>query len=360
MVLTVPAHHLRVVLDTAVERGAAADELCSIVKLDPLLLDDPTARVPLETASALYEESANRTHDSAFGLHVAERSDFFAFDALGFAIATKRNLREAFEHLAPAIAALHGVRMELEVLHDVAHLTCELPEEPMLRCRQRTEAYVARVLRTIELATGARRRPRRVQFRHSGASDLAEHERILAAPLVFEAPRNEIVLGSEVLEIPLVRADARLSEVLDRHVQDLVAQMPRVQGLTDQVRRYVREAFPRGDFGLDSIGRRMGIAARTLQRRLRDERTSHRQILEQVRHELALRYLVETQMPIKEVADVLGYSELRAFYRAFERWTGLPPASYRRRSQVARSAQSSAPPVKERGHLRAHDPPVRG
>ena len=76
----------------------------------------------------------------------------------------------------------------------------------------------------------------------------------------------------------------------------------------------------------------MGMGARTLQRWLRDEGTSHRQIVEQVRHELALRYLVETRMPIKEVAVFLGYAELRAFYRAFERWTGLAPAAYRKKA----------------------------
>jgi AraC-like DNA-binding protein len=106
-----------------------------------------------------------------------------------------------------------------------------------------------------------------------------------------------------------------------------------MQTLADQVRRYVRDAFPRGDFRLESIGRRMGMGARTLQRSLSAEGTSHRQVVEQVRHEFALHYLVETRMPIKEVADVLGYSELRAFYRAFERWTGLPPAAYRRQAQ---------------------------
>jgi AraC-like DNA-binding protein len=330
MVLTVPAHHLRVVLDTATEKGASGGELCACVALDAELLDNLEARVPLETASALYEEAARRTGDDAFGLHVAERSDWFAFDALGLAIATKRNLREAFEHLAPAIAALQGTRMALETIGEAAHLRVELPEEPLRPCRHRTESYMARVVRTMELATGVRPRLRRVAFRHKRSGDISEHERIFAAPLAFGAPTNEIVSDAALLEIPLVRADPHLSTVLDQHVRDLAARMPAVQATADQVTRYVREAFPRGDFGLESIGRRMGMGARTLQRWLSTEGTSHRQIVEKVRHELALRYLVETAMPIKEVAALLGYSELRAFYRAFERWTGLAPAAYRR------------------------------
>jgi len=331
MAATVSAHHLRIVLDTASSRGANADDLCASVGLVPALLEDTAARTSAEVASALYEEAARQTGDGALGLHVAERSDFFAFDALGFAIASKNNLREAFAHLGPSISALHGTSMELNVNRDAAHLSYELPEEGTQPYRHRAEAYMARVLRMLALATGVGLRPRRVAFRHARPQDVSEHERVFGAPIAFGAPRHELVFDEALLDVPLVRADPRLSRVLDEHVRDLVARVPAVQSLADQVRRYIRDAVPRGDFDLESIGRRMGMGGRTLQRGLSAEGTSHRQIVEQVRHEFALHYLVATRMPIKEVASLLGYAELRAFYRAFERWTGLPPAAYRKR-----------------------------
>ena len=161
MVLTVPAQNLRVVLDTAAEKGARVTEICEAVGLDQRLLDDSNARVPLEIASNTYDESAKRARDDAFGLHVAERSDYFAFDALGLAISAKQNLRQAFEHLSPAITALNGTRMELDIVGDQAHLAMSLPEEGLRPCRHRTESYMARVVRMIELATGSRPRLRR-------------------------------------------------------------------------------------------------------------------------------------------------------------------------------------------------------
>jgi AraC-like DNA-binding protein len=334
MVVTVPAHHLRIVLDTAVALGASADEMCAVAGVDRGAFDDPDARASLEATSALYETGALRTGDAAFGLHVAERSDFFAFDALGFAIASKGTLREAFEQLAPSIRALQGTRIDLEVQEGAAHLTFELPEQDAgLPCRHRAEAYMARVVRTIALATGRAPTLRRVAFRHSRPPDTREHERIFAAPIVFGAPQHRLSLEASVLDAPLVRADPRLSAVLDRHLKDLVARMPAAVTLAERVRRYVRDAFPRGRFDVESVGERMGLGARTLQRSLNAEGTSHRAIVEEVRREFALHYLAETRMPIKEIASLLGYSEPRAFYRAFERWTGLPPASYRRTVQ---------------------------
>jgi AraC-like DNA-binding protein len=331
MELTVPAPHLRIVLDTAVALGASTDELCSAAGLSRGAFDDPEARASLEATSALYETAAMRTGDVAFGLHVAERSDFFAFDALGFAISAKGSLREAFEQLAPSIRALQGTRMDLDVIDGVAHLAFDLPEQAAgLPCRHRTEAYMARVVRTIALATGTAPPLRRVAFRHGRPPDAREHERIFAAPLVFGAPHNRLSLDAAILDAPLVRADPRLSAVLDRHLKDLVAKMPALVSLAERVRRYVRDAFPRGRFDVESVGQRMGVGSRTLQRSLNAEGTSHREIVEDVRREFALHYLAETRMPLKEIASLLGYSEPRAFYRAFERWTGLPPTSYRR------------------------------
>src|SRR5258708_6065329 len=156
MVLTVPAAHLRIVVDTAVARGATAAALCAASGLEAAALDDPNARASIEVTSALYETAADATGDVAFGLHVAERSDFYAFDALGFAIASKSTLREAFEQLGPSIRALQGTQMDLEADAGAAPLTFDLPDQAAaLPCRHRTEAYMARVVRTIALATGA-------------------------------------------------------------------------------------------------------------------------------------------------------------------------------------------------------------
>jgi AraC-like DNA-binding protein len=331
-VLTVPAPHLRIVVDTAIAEGASLADLCAASGLEASVFDDSEARATIEAASALYETAAARTGDAAFGLHVAERSDFYAFDALGFAIAAKRTLREAFEQLAPSIRALQGTQLELAIDGEVAHLTFDLPEHTaLLPCRQRTEAYMARVVRTIALATGEAPALRRVAFRHGAPGDLREHARIFGAPLAFGAPHNRLSLDAAILDVPLVKADPRLSAVLDRHVRDLVAKVPAVVSLVDQVRRYVRDAFPRGKFDVESVSERMGMGSRTLQRSLAAEGASHRAIVEETRKEFALHYLAETRVPIKEVASLLGYTELRAFYRAFERWTGLPPAAYRKR-----------------------------
>ena len=83
------------------------------------------------------------------------------------------------------------------------------------------------------------------------------------------------------------------------------------------------------------IAPRLHMSPRTLHRRLEEEGTSFRQVLTEVRRELAARHLSERRLAIGEIAFLLGFSEPSAFHRAFKRWTGHGPLSYRELAQTA-------------------------
>jgi len=82
---------------------------------------------------------------------------------------------------------------------------------------------------------------------------------------------------------------------------------------------------------MESIAAPLGLSRRSLQRRLQDEGFSFRALHEQIRAELACRWLEQSTMALGEVAYLLGFSEPSAFHRAFKRWTGQTPAAYRDR-----------------------------
>jgi len=78
------------------------------------------------------------------------------------------------------------------------------------------------------------------------------------------------------------------------------------------------------------VAHQLAMSQRTLQRKLREHDTSHQQLLDDLRKNLARTYLDEPSMSIGEVAYLLGFSESSAFHRAFKRWTGQTPSEYRR------------------------------
>ena len=87
--------------------------------------------------------------------------------------------------------------------------------------------------------------------------------------------------------------------------------------------------YPAGATGLDECSRQLGMSSRSLQRRLRTEGTTHKEILDRVRREMAMRYLSHEELTASQVAFLLGFSETAPFFRAFRRWTGSTPGEYR-------------------------------
>jgi AraC-like DNA-binding protein len=80
---------------------------------------------------------------------------------------------------------------------------------------------------------------------------------------------------------------------------------------------------------LDAVARRLKIPPRTLRRRLHEEGTSYRALLDELRMQVSLRYLRETQLTVEEIAAALGFSDAAGFRRAFRRWTRRTPIAFR-------------------------------
>ena len=117
--------------------------------------------------------------------------------------------------------------------------------------------------------------------------------------------------------------------MLDRHAEELLAKYPPRDSLIDQVRNVIADEFRGGEPSLERIADHLGLTPRTLQRKLQELGTSYNDVLDQMRRQLAERYLREPQMAICEVAYLLGFSESSSFHRAFKRWTGVTPKEFR-------------------------------
>jgi AraC-like DNA-binding protein len=133
----------------------------------------------------------------------------------------------------------------------------------------------------------------------------------------------------ELLDLPLLEANPELQRILEAQVIAALQKLPKGAVTTDAVRRHLAAELSKGAPTLEQVAPRLRMSPRTLHRRLEEERTSYRVILNEVRRELATRYLQERQLAIGEIAFVLGFSEPSAFHRAFKRWTGHAPLDYR-------------------------------
>jgi AraC-like DNA-binding protein len=131
--------------------------------------------------------------------------------------------------------------------------------------------------------------------------------------------------------LPVVGADVYLNQLLLQYANDALQKQRtfRRASVRSQVEREIAQLLPHGKANLSEISRRLGMSRRTLARALSDERTTFSAIVEPLRKALANRYLQEREIPIYEIAWLLGYREVGSFTKAFVRWTGTTPRDYR-------------------------------
>jgi len=99
--------------------------------------------------------------------------------------------------------------------------------------------------------------------------------------------------------------------------------------LRDRVRRTLFQLVQREEMSLDHVARAMGMSGRTLQRDLRDAGTSFRELVDEVRREIAISHMTQGDLPITAIALLLDFSDVSAFHRSFRRWTGQAPSVFR-------------------------------
>ncbi len=311
--------------------GHDAQALVAAAGIDAAVLADPEGRVPHSEALALWREGVARTGDDLLGLHVAEAAPVDSFDVHAYAVVSSATLREGFGRACRYQRLIHeATQLTLAPDGDVEVLRHALPGGRPVP-RQSAEFLLTAYVRLGRLAAGRDWVPREVRFAHAAPADTAEHARVFGAPLRFEAGENSLAIAPEVLDAPNPGADAGLLKVLDRHASDLLARVPVSSALSDRVRAFLLDAFGEGTPTAADAAGRLKMSARTLSRGLRAEGTTFKELLDQLRHERATALLADGRTSIAEVAYLLGFSDVSAFYRAFKRWTGATPAEFRGR-----------------------------
>lgn len=323
----------RFIADAAAARGVDRAELLRAARIDPQQLADDQARIGYERVSALWNAAAAASGDDAFGLHLAEQLAPKDFGPLGLAVRSCSTAHEALDRLLGYARAVYQ-DTEITVVREgaVARFTHRFLGDPALATRHAAELILGLFVVGGRRFLGIDWKPHLVSFRFPPPGSVDEYYRVFSSPLRFEQPVNSVAFDASLLDLPMAQSDPEVLAVIDPYAEQFVQRLSADRSLSEAVRRVVATALPDGDPGLAATAGVLGTSPRTLQRRLREEGTSHREILDRVRCELALDLLRRNELSVEQIADRLGFSESSAFHRAFRRWTGGTPADQRRRA----------------------------
>lgn len=324
----------RGIVQYATRQGVDADELCAAVGVEPALLQMPDQQISGGLHSAVWREAVKRTGDENLGLHLGEVFNLATFGMVGYVLVNCQIFKDVLEKLSRYTHLFsQGVHIHFSVSGGMVFCDCDvvddlrnyLLEEP----RHAIESTFASLLTATETLTGRPLRPHAVWFEHLRPAVVSEHERIFQTGLHFSMPTNRIIFEANCLSWPVLSANSSLLSVFEQHADAMLNAMNRGDDCTRQVVRAIAQQLKGELPSAEAISRSLAISVRQLQRELQAESTSFQQLLDETRKELALRHLKNPDTPIHDIAFLLGFSEPSAFHRAFKRWTGQTPRSYR-------------------------------
>jgi AraC-like DNA-binding protein len=300
-------------------------------------LSDPNLRVTTVAACDLLEESSRATE--TFGLRLSERRTPSILGPLALVVREQPTVR-ALLHALMRYISLHNDanRHYLDEDDDIAIFRLVTNYGGSRACRQATELSLAQVLRMLRTVLGAGWSPVSTSFVHASPRSLDIHHRVFGQPVLFDQDANSLVLPRSDLDRTNPSADPAMAREIERYVESLLGSAP--ASVPDQVSALSYALLPMGYCNAQFIARQMGIDPRTLQRQLAEHGTTFLEIVQSTRKGLIPQYLEQSDRPLAEVADLLGFSALSAFSRWHRTHYGRSASAHREiaRAQVASAA----------------------
>lgn len=303
--------------------------------LEEAALHDPYGWVPLANYITLLERAAEALRAPCLGaqvgcLHRPEHAGPF-----GALFLTGSTLGEICHEMAGFWPLMQShTEVGFEANGSSAVLSYRITDQEIAqRGRQDAQLTIAAMAGFNKLILGDHWRPEEVQFVHAplpGTVNILQN--IFGAPVVFHAQANRLIFAKSDLAARNLVATPALEPIMRRHLQDLLAEETQhdaspqnYQNFPAQVRIAVMAALELGQVSLADSAAKLNMSERSFQRKLAAHGIAFRQVLESCRKELAQKLLEKPGTQVKAVANLLGYSELSSFSRAYKGWTGRSP-----------------------------------
>ena len=308
--------------------GVAPAELLASEALNEDALAEPDARLPVPTLVALIEKARALTGEPALGVHLGLQMRVSVHGYLGFAAMTAPTLGDALQlavRFAPMRSDATALRLHVE------------PPAAALVIDELTDFGPARDAVLLALMIGLHQIGNAITGRElDGRADFAfpepdywGHVAASVQNARFGQPVNQLVFDASLLALPLTTADRASLRLAQEQCERGLGARAREGQLVARVRAVLAKKDG-GTRSLEEAAKLLHMSPRTLKRKLASHGATYSSLAEDERRERALLLLRSSELSLEEVAERSGYSDVANFTRAFRRWTGQTPTSYRR------------------------------
>ncbi len=321
---------LESLFEAARNKGMSRETLLVKAGLDPLLEDDIPEHISGSEYLTLLDLATSTIPDPDFGLHVGEAIKPGHYGILGYACMSSASAKDLIDR----------VDRYQRLVTDICSVSTEITEHSIIQRfdfdsepyphRQLAEENLAGSFTFVKWISGTNIPPVSVNFQHPKPSCTEEHKRIFNCPIQFNQHTTSIHYPLEYLMDNLPQADPVLARRMDSLADEKILKIPSNDGLIESSRVKLADLLQSGVPTIERLAESMALNVRTLQRQLSAEDISYKTLLDETRCKLASIYMKQHDLSLTDIAFLLGFSEQSSFQRAFKRWTGQTPGSYRK------------------------------
>ena len=289
--------------------------------------------IPFDAFLWLLERGAQETGDDSFALRFAELHHLDATGLVYYITENAPNLREVFRarvRFARIVASGYSVTLQEE--DERAMFSWIFPEE-MHKHSQFMDYAATLTVQRIRHLLGREWRPTGICLQHAPPRSLEHFHRLFGENISFGDQPTAIETDRSSLDKPVLRANSKLLRELERGAAAIISS-PAGQDFLQRASVAISGQLAHGMPTIDEVARSLAMSRRTLQRRLSDNETSFRDLVDLVQANMARHLLMETDLPLIEIALLLGFAESSSFSRAARQWLGEPPIEFRQKNRV--------------------------
>jgi AraC-like DNA-binding protein len=315
----------------AVEAGLDIEPFLKASDLTVRQAENSKFRIAVKNQIKFLNLVADALSDEFLGVHLAENVDLRALGLFYYVLASSTTLGDALRR-ASRYSAINneGVQISFREDHRQMSIIFRYIGVARLNDRHQIEFFVVTLLRICRQLTDRHLSPITIKLMHRRTHLPARLKSLFGCKVLFGSDVDEVAYQQPFKNASIADADPYLNALLVKYCEEAISHHRVGSGAWRlNVENAIATLLPHGRAEMAEVAQRLGISQRTLARRLASEGHTFGEVLDGLRFDLATRYLHEHDLPISEVAWLLGYQETSAFYHAFKRWSDKTPMQMR-------------------------------
>ena len=292
------------------------------------LLLNSNARININQVDALWEQAAEIIEDPCFAIDMAEFWHPSHMGALGYAWLASSTLRQAFNR---AVRYIHVVTEDLNL--DVADtpagfkISIDL-EDSIFTLPQHHDLVLSIIMHMCRFNFGEELVPTEVKLAHPEPACSKKITDYFRTEVQFDAEQTSLAMARAEVDRVLPSGNKQIALMHDEMLMRYLVEIKKGD-IVQQVQSIILENLPDGQVTDRLVASELNLSERSMQRRLKEHKTTFRFLLDGVREMVAKQYIENPMNRMSDIAFLLGFSEQSAFSRAFKKWTGKSPVEYR-------------------------------